>query len=45
MSDKTSEVPAHDAVPCCALATIELRWGQYSSLRCVGGLLTSFLMY
>jgi hypothetical protein len=26
MSDKASKVPAYDAVPCCALAAVELRW-------------------
>lgn len=24
MSDKTAKVPAHDTVPCCALAVVEL---------------------
>jgi hypothetical protein len=26
MSDKASKVPAYDAVPCCALAAVELKW-------------------
>lgn len=28
MRNETAKVPANDAVPCCALAVVELTWSQ-----------------